>query len=322
MAKTQRYRTKNWKEYNEALVQRGSLTLWVSEDALQGWIHRGKRGRGRPVLFSDEAIRCVLILRAVFRLPLRQTEGQVRSIFRMMHLTLPVPDFSTLCLRSKDLLIPLPRRNTGPLHLLLDSTGLKIRGEGEWRRHRYPKGRSGHCRWRRFHVSVDAVSGEILGQELTLSRVQDATPGVRLIEQASRDLVSVTADGAYDKVKIYDVCEQRNVLPIIPPQKNAKIRRREWTFDPREERYVKRIPYLGAREAAIRAIRRKGRKKWKRESGYHRRSLVETAFSRTQRIFGQGLRAKRMANQRTEAAIRCRALNIMTALGMPETVRV
>jgi hypothetical protein len=321
MAKKPRYRTKNWKEYNQALVQRGSLTLWVSDDALRGWLHQGKRRRGRPLLFSDAAICCTLTIRAVFRLPLRQTEGFLGSIFRLMAVDLPVPDFSTLSLRGKMLCVPLVRRGSGPLHLLLDSTGLKIRGEGEWRRHRYPKGRSGHCRWRRFHIGVDAVSGEILCHELTLSRIQDATPGMRFIAGASDALASVTADGAYDKTKIYDICDRRTVRPIIPPQKNAKIRRREWTWDPRTKRYARYIFYLGARNAAIRAIRRRGRRRWKQESGYHRRSLVETAFSRTQRIFGQGLRSKRIARQRTEAAIRCHALNVMTRLGMPRTVR-
>ncbi len=321
MAKTVRYRTKNWHEYNAALVARGSVTFWISEDAVRGWMHQGERCRGRPLIFSDDAIRCALTVRAVFRLPLRQTEGFLRSVFQIMDLTFPIPDFSTLCLRGKTLTVPLVRRNTGPLHLLLDSTGLKIRGEGEWRRHRYPKGRSSHCRWRRFHIGVDAVSGEILCEELTLSRVQDATAGVRLIEHAPDLLASVTADGAYDKVKIYDRCDRRDVLPIIPPQKNAKIRRKEWTWDPRAGKYMKEIVYLQARHATIRAIRRRGRRRWKEESGYHRRSLVETAFSRTQRIFGQALRAKRMAHQRTEAAIRCHALNLMTVLGMPQTVR-
>ena len=321
MAKKSRYRTKNWKEYNEALVRRGSLTVWITEDALDGWIHRGQRRRGRPFMFSDDAVRCALTLRAVFRLPLRQTEGFLRSVFRLMACDLPVPDHSTLCLRGKDLAVPLVRRHRGPLHLLLDSTGLKIRGEGEWRRHGHPKGRSGHRRWRKFHIGLDAVSQEIVCEELSLSRVADATAGVRLITVAPGDPASVTADGSYDKVKIYDAADRRRAAVIVPPRKDAKIRK-GWKKDVRDGRYKQVIPYLEPRHAAIRAIRRGGRKRWKQDAGYHRRSLVETAFSRTQRLFGQGLRSRRIACQRTEVAIRCLSLNTMTALGMPKSVKV
>lgn len=318
MAKKYHYRTKNWKKYNEALKQRGSITLWISEDALAGWMHQGRRRRGRPFVFSDAAILCALTLRAVFRLPLRQTEGFLQSIFQVMHVFLPVPDYSTLCLRGKSLIVPLVRKGNEPLHLLLDSTGLKIRGEGEWRA---KHGKSGHRKWRKFHIGIDAQTQEIVVEELSLSRVADATAGKRLIDAAPTTLVSVTADGSYDKVKIYDAAERKQAAVVIPPRKDAKIRKGR-RRDVRDGKYKQHISYLEGRHANIRAIRRSGRKRWKRESGYHRRSLVETAFSRTQRLFGQGLRSKRIARQRTEAAIRCRALNIMTGCGMPETVKV
>ena len=317
MPKKSLYRTQNWKKYNEALVQRGSITLWISEDTLAGWMHQGRRKRGRPFTFSDDAILCALTLRAVFRLPLRQTEGFLRSVFGLMGIALPVPDYTTLCLRRKSLVVPLVRRKSGPLHLLIDSTGLKIRGEGEWRQR---SGKSGYRKWRKFHIGIDAESQEIVVEELSLSRVADATAGKRLIEAAPADLASVTADGSYDKVKIYDAAGRKQAAVIIPPRKDGKVRR--YRRDPRDGTWKKHLPCMNPRDEAIRAIRRGGRKRWKRESGYHRRSLVETAFSRTQRLFGQGLRSKRIAPQRTEAAVRCRALNIMTALGMPETVRV
>lgn len=318
MPKKQKYRIKNWKKYTEALVQRGSITVWIAEDALQGWIHKGTRTRGRPFVFSAAAIRCALTVRAVFRLPLRQTEGFLRSVFALMHVSLPVPDYSTLSLRAKTLRAVFDPSSHRPVHLVLDSTGLKIRGEGEWRRR---QGKSGHRKWRKFHIGIDATTQEILIQELSLSRVADATAGVRLIERAPGALSTVTADGSYDKVKIYDVCERRKARPLIPPRKDAKIQK-GWKKDVRDKRYKRRIAYLEPRHDAIRRIRKGGRKRWKRESGYHRRSLVETAFSRTQRLFGQGLRSRRMARQRTETFIRCTALNHMTALGMPETIAV
>lgn len=317
MAKKQKYRIKNWKEYNNALAKRGSITVWVSDDALAGWRHRGKNARGRPLVFSDAAILCALTLRAVFRLPLRQTEAFLQSIFALLGCDLPVPDYSTLCLREKTLSVPLVRTRQGPLHLVLDSTGLKIRGEGEWRvRH----GKSGHRKWRRFHIGIDALSREIVVEDLSLSRVHDATAGVRLLQAAPEETATVTADGAYDKLKIYLACAQKEALPIIPPQKNARIR--HMRKDPRDGKWKMDIPYLESRHETIRAIRRGGRRKWKRESGYHRRSIVETTMYRMKHIFGPGLKSKRIARQRTEALVRCRALNCMTAFGMPETARV
>src|SRR5687768_15920030 len=116
MPKKTEYRIKNWKKYNEALVQRGSITLWIAPDALQGWMHRGTKRRGRPFVFSEAAIECALTLRTVFRLPLRQTEGFLHSVFALMQIGLPVPDYSTLSLRAKTLHVDLHCKASGPLH--------------------------------------------------------------------------------------------------------------------------------------------------------------------------------------------------------------
>lgn len=318
MAKKTLYRIKNWKEYNASLVARGSVTLWISDDARKGWLERGPRRRGHPVVFSDSAILTALTLRAVYRLPLRQTEGFLLSIFDLLGSNLPVPDYSTLSLRARNLRVDLPRQASEPLHLILDSTGLKIRGEGEWRE---KQGKSGHRKWRKFHVGLDALTQEIVVQELTLSRTSDATPGTRLIQKAPEPLASVRADGAYDKVKIYLACNRRGAHTIVPPRKDAQIRK-GWKKDLLDGKWKRDIPYLVDRNDAIRCIRRMGRKRWKRESGYHRRSLVETAVGRLKRTFGPGLASRRMARQRTEMSIRCRALNVMTHLGMPESERV
>lgn len=317
-----RYHVRNWNTYNAALVQRGSLYLWIAEDVTESWFDRRTHRRGRPQIFSDAAIRCALTLRAVFRLPLRQTEGFLQSIFRMMHLNLPVPDYSTLCLRSRTLSVPLQSKKKSPaedLHLVLDSTGLKIRGEGEWRRGKH--GKSGHRKWRKFHLGIDPQTGAIVVQELTTSHVHDATAGARLIHAAPDSLVSVTADGAYDKLKVYLACHRRNVHPVIPPQKNAKIQK-WWHKDPEDGQWKHHVPYLADRNDNIRSIRKRGRKRWKQESDYHRRSLVEATISRFIRLFGPALRSKRIARQRTEVAIRCSVLNLMTGLGMPDTIRV
>jgi hypothetical protein len=127
------YRIRNWKKYNDALVNRGSLTLWVDQASLQAWRHQGPARRGAQFDYSDLAIQCLLTLRAIYHLTLRATEGFARSLFELMRLDLPVPDYTTLCRRAKTLCIDLPRQAEGPLHLVLDSTGLKVYGEGEWK---------------------------------------------------------------------------------------------------------------------------------------------------------------------------------------------
>ena len=147
------YRIRNWKQYNDALVRRGSLTLWVDRATLQAWRYQGPPQRGAQFRYSDTAIQCVLTLRSVYHLPLRATEGFARSIFGLMGLDLAVPDYSTLCRRAKTLQITLPKKADGPLHLVIDSTGLKVYGEGEWkvRQHGYSKRRT----WIKLHLAID-----------------------------------------------------------------------------------------------------------------------------------------------------------------------
>ncbi len=318
MPKNAACRIKNWKKYNDALVARGSLTLWVSDDVLEGWMHRGPKHHGRPFVFSDSAIECALTLRAVFRLPLRQTEGFLASVFGLLRLSLPIPDYSTLCVRGKTLKVTLPTRTNRPLHLILDSTGLKIRGEGEWKRKIH--GLGNHRRWRKLSIALNPATHEIEAVALTHSRVHDSTHVPQLLKQVEKSVASVTADGSYDRINVYYALWKREIPPVIPPRKDAKIRR--YRRDPGDGKWKKHVPCMDPRDANVRAVRKAGRRRWKRESGYHRRSLVETAMFRLQRAFGSDLRCRTIAAQRTEVAIRCKALNRMTHTGMPESVRM
>lgn len=317
MPKKTQYRIRNWKEYNHALGQRASLTLWIAEDVQQGWLSQKTRKQGRPVVFSDAAIQCSLTLRTVFHLPLRQTEAFLRSVFQLMQVDLPVPDYSTLSLRAGGLPVLLHPRRTEGIHLLLDSTGLKVRGDGEWKRKWY--GINKHRLWRKLHLGINAQTGEVEAVALTSSHVHDSTPIVRLLRQVPT-ITTLIADGSYDRVNVYDALHDKTILPIIPPRKGAKIRR--YRKDPRDGKWKKRLPCMAARDANVRAVRTLGKKRWKQESGYHRRSLVETAMFRQKRIFGGELRSRTIKRQRTEAMIRCRAMNVMTKLGMPQSVRV
>lgn len=309
------YRVRNWAAYNNSLVQRGSLTLWISEEVLENWHPEpeGPRQRGGQVQYSDQAIECMLTLRAVFKLPYRQTEGLGQSIMDMLDVAdaVTVPDYTTLCKRSRDLTVALPTsRRQEAKHIVVDSTGLKVYGEGEWkvRQHGYSKRRT----WRKLHLSVDEATQEIQAVELTEASVDDAEAGCQLLDDTPGPIEQVSGDGTYDKRKFYEACTGREVDRIaVPPQHNARI----WQHGNSSK------PTL-PRDQNLRRIRRVGRKQWKHESGYHRRSLAETAVFRFKTIFGNSLSARTLPRQITEARIKCAALNRMTRLGMPDSYHV
>ena len=303
------YRIRNWKQYNDALVRRGSITLWVDPATLQAWQYQGPAQRGAQFRYSDTAIQCVLTLRAVYHLPLRATEGFARSILGLMGLDLDVPDDPTLCRRSKVLPIDLPKVADGPLHLVIDSTGLKVYGEGEWevRQHGYTRRRT----WIKLHLAIDPESHEIRAAMVTEPGVTDAEAVPDLLEQERNPVEGVEADGAYDRRGVYEELERRGARAIIPPRRDAKIIRHGNESGPRL-----------TRDEDLRRIREIGRAAWEEESGYHRRSLGETAMFRMKTIFGDGIASRTPGRQAKEVGIRCRALNIMTHQGMPVSERV
>jgi hypothetical protein len=306
---TATYRIRNWKQYNDALVNRGSLTLWVDQDTLRSWNYEGPARRGAQFQYSDLAIECLLTLKAVYHLTLRATEGFARSLFGLMGADLAVPDYSTLCRRAATVRITLPKKAQGPLHLVIDSTGLKVYGEGEWkvRQHGYSRRRT----WLKLHLAVDPESHEIQAAMVTEPGVTDAEMVPPLLGQVANPVASAAADGAYDRRSVYEALDRRGAKAVIPPRRDAKIRRHGNTSGPRL-----------ARDENLRRIRQIGRSAWKGESGYHERSLAETAMFRMKTIFGDAVSSRTAARQATEAGVRCRALNIMTHQGMPRSERV
>jgi hypothetical protein len=303
------YRVRNWKEYDAALVRRGSLTLWVEQETLRAWRYQGPTQRGAQLQYSDLAIECLLTLRAVYHLTLRATEGFARSLFGVMGLDLEVPDHTTLSRRAATVRITLPKRAEGPLHLVLDSTGLKVYGEGEWkvRKHGYSKRRT----WLKLHLAVDPRTHEIQAALVSEPGVTDAEAVPALLEQVDNPVEAAEADGAYDQQLVYDALERRGARAVIPPRRDAKIRRHGNTAGPRLDR-----------DENLRRIRQIGRKAWKEESGYHQRSLGGTAMLRMKTLFGDEISSRASRQQATEMGIRCRAMNIMTHQGMPQSERV
>lgn len=300
------YRVKNWSEYEKALVQRGSISFWLSEDFEPVWLYAGEKQRGSQFEYSEKAIEIMLTIKEVFHLTNRGVEGFVRSVFAMLNIHLPVPDHSTLSKRAKTLKVRLPKKTNGSMNLVLDSTGLKIYGEGEWkvRKHGYSK----HRTWRKLHVGANPENGEIQVVVLTQNSVSDDAVVKDMLAQIEQTLLSCAADGAYDKRKVYDALNEHspNVEILIPPRKNAHI----WQHGNSKEERLKR-------DENLRYIRKHGRSQWKDDSGYHIRSLAETLMFRLKTIFGDKLSARLLETQTTQALIRCLALNQMTHLGMP-----
>jgi transposase len=299
------YRIRNWKQYNKALVQRGSLTLWIDTRSINSWLdHDQPARRGRRRTYTDAAILSALLLRETYHLPLRSTEGLVSSVLRLMRLALPAPHYSTLCRRARQLELSLavPQKIA---HLVIDSTGLKVYGEGEWkvRTHGADRRRT----WRKLHIAMDASTHQLTSALITDKDELDrhAVPG--LLAETTGEVEYVCADGAYDFEQCYRAIRQREAKALIPPRSDAVIRGKS-PFEHRDEN--------------LREIRKLGRKQWKLKSTYHRRSLVECAFFRLKTIFSDRLRARTIETQTAEAQIRCLALNRMTGLGMPESYAI
>ena len=301
------YRVTNWPDYNRALVRRGEVTLWLHEAVLRDW--RAAGGKGKR--YSDAAIRCALSLRAIFRLPLRQTEGLLRSLKAMLGLTIPVPSYATLSRRAEDLTVPpLPRGpRHEPVHLAIDSTGLKLFGEGEWKMRQH--GKAKRRVWRKLHLAVDTDTGEILAHSLTPSSRHDSPEMPGLLAKVKEPVTVVCADKGYDSFDCHAAILARGARPVIPPRIGAAI-------TPPPDR--KDAP--GTRGDAVRRITEIGVKLWKVETGYHRRSLAETAMARYKAIIGPSVKSRKLATQITEAAIAVRCINTLTALGMPKAVKI
>jgi Transposase DDE domain len=306
-------RARNWRNYNEALVQRGSITFWFSEDVIKNWhVNDSSSRRGRPRKYSDIAITCGLTLKAVFKLTFRAVEGFVRSLMKQLKISAETPDYSLLCKRQKTLAVKLPRKNLQAregIHILVDTSGLKVFGEGEWkvRQHGYAKRRV----WRKLHLAVNAKSHEIEAFQLTDLGIQDCEGFPLLINAIDKKIETVTGDGAYDRYAGYELAQEKEFKLIAPPRIDAKP-----TWECTSQKHGKKmIEMLKRRDAYIERIREIGLDNWKKEVGYHRRSLAETAMFRMKTLLGNKLKARTMANQETETAIRCLVLNKMVSLG-------
>lgn len=305
-----KYRVRNWSEYERGLRSRGDVTIWLSEGAIAGWTPPNNGLRGGQRRYSNLAILTELTLGVVFHLPLRQTEGFLDSLLSLMGLDKKAPDHTTLSRRNSDVEVPpLTRAPGGPIHLVVDSTGLKILGSGEWNAHKYRASRRRRD-WRKLHIGVD--DGLIVAAELTASSEADASTLPDLLAQIEAPVRCFTADGAHDHRSVYNrVGEARteDVIIVIPPRRSAV------SSEPTDGPWAQR-------DSALQRIREVGRQEWHKESGYRQQARVENGFFRYKSLLGGGLKERNSSAQTREAMIGCHILNRMTELGRPESYAV
>jgi hypothetical protein len=289
----------DWKSYNRNLINRGSITFWFSPAVTGQWFAEPTGKRGAPSLYSEAAIEVLSVIRFRFNLTLRSTQGFAESLMELMDTGLVVPNYTTLCRRLKGLSVDLKAKlSKGAIHVVVDSTGLKVFGEGEWkvRQHGYSKRRS----WMKLHLAVDSGNNQIISAALTTNAFKDNELFDDLIDAIPGEIDQVSADGAYDSKDCYAKAKEKGFRPVFPPRRGARLKKHGNCSGPKNQR-----------DEHLREIRSCGRKQWKKNNNYHQRSLSETAMYRLKTIFGGKMSSREFCRQANEAFIKCQILNKM-----------
>ncbi len=313
----QQRKVTNWPAYDASLRQRGSLTVWFTEEAITAWRAEPRTTRGGQPWYSELAILTALTLRAVFRLAYRQTEGLIGSLMRLLGLDLPVPDHTTLSRRAATLEVPRPRSGSSPeaggeaepLHLLVDSTGLKLCGPGEWLFEKH--GTKTRRSWRKLHIGVDADTGQIVAAALTTNDVDDGSQAGPLLDQVAGPVASFTGDGAYDQDGVYASVAERHpeAAVVVPPRATAVPSQTAESAPTQRDRHLQHIA-------------NHGRMAWQTASGYTKRARAEATIGRWKQVLGDRLRAHTDERRATEVDVAVYVLNHMLELGRPSSVRL
>lgn len=290
----------NWPEYNQSLRNRGSLTFWMDDAAIKGWLcHQHHGGRGRGFQFTDQAIEVALMLKGVFGLSLRATEGFINSLFKLMDIPLASPDYSCLSKRAKTVKIAYRAPSHGLIaHVVIDATGLKIFGEGEWKIRKH--GKEKRRVWRKLHLAVDAQTQAIIAAEVSLESVGDNEVMGTLLNPLRRRIEQVSADGAYDTKACHKLLKNKGIKAVIPPRSNAGY----WSKG-------------HIRNEAVDALKAGSLSDWKQQHDYGKRSLAETAMYRYKQLISPPLTLRDYNAQVGEALAGVKAMNKMLSLGMP-----
>ena len=305
------YKITNWPEYNKALQERGSVTLWLSDDVIKAWYetkNKKSRQQGRQFKYSNTAIQAAHMIKMLFRLPYRALTGFLKSIMLLMDAPLDVPDYTRICRRAHELELSKFKETPKGEHvnIVVDSTGLKIFGQGEWSEEKH--GKRNMSEWRKLHLVIDRDSQEIIAQELTDNITSDESQFKPLVDEIDGDIDSVSADGGYDSCNVYQAIEDRapNAVVAIPPNARAATSTES----------------TAARKHNIAFINEYGGQRWQDYSDYNYRALVETVMHRYKKIIGNTMFSRKFGMQKIEARTACHVLNKMASLGMPASVKI
>ena len=285
------------------------MHIWIPAELEEQWYYQGESQRGAQYRYSDSCIQMACLVKQVYSLPYRQTQGFLESLVTMRGWRVQVPDYSVIQRRHKKLNMSVKGTGGPAKYIVMDSTGAKVYGEVEWKVRQH--GWSKHRTWRKIHLAVDERTGVIESCVMTPNSVDDAAMVGPLLDAVEGDVKKLAADGAFDKKKVYRELAKRKIKPVIPPRKNARITKHG-------NKKGRDLP----RDKAIRRIRKVGRKQWKKQSGYHRRSIAESSMFRLKSQFGEKLTSRNMEQQQVEVRIRCYVLNRMAEIGMPVAIKV
>lgn len=308
-----KYKITNWKEYNKSLIERGKINIWLDKENLKNWRAEKQKKRGKPKQYSDGLIELCLMVKHLYNLPYRTTEGFIKSVFEQLKIDIEVPSYTQMSRRAAQLSLKLKRvfNHKGPVDVAVDSTGLKVYGEGEWkvRKHGVSKRRT----WRKLHIAVDPLDHEIMACVLTDNSSSDDQVFPELFEQVDDVIERCFADGAYDKKGCYKSCHNKQTHLITPPISRARVQKGNLPELFVRDKAIKRIEMLTAQQGT----KELARKQWKIEQDYHCRSISETAMFRFKTFFGAKLSSRKIQTQTSEAMIKINLMNKFTAIGMP-----
>lgn len=304
-----KYKVRNWSEYNESLKNRGNIFVWFEQDAIDKWKpKRDPHFIGAPQQYSDDAVLCLMAIKAVFHQPYRQLIGLFLGLVALMGLVLRVPHFTTVAFRARQLGKYCKKLSSKrPMDLVFDASGFKAYGEGEWKVRQH--GKQKRRRWRKFHLAICPESHEIILAEVTELEVADCEVMPKLLNEAPKSVEQVIGDGAFDTSNCYRAAHDRGITLLVPPRQTAVHSDGGNPWMKGRDNALSEIAGLGGDDI--------GRRLWKKLRGYHKRSLVETTFSRLKGVFGCKLFSRRIDSQSAELLVKAFALNRMTKIGMP-----
>lgn len=312
---------RNWSQYNQKLKKIARIEFFICEEAIKNWYYNGKQKQGGKVIYSDHVIEMCLIIREYYKLAYRQTQGFIESILHYMGIDLAVPDYTTMSRRCSGLQVSLrnklllSKKSSEPLIIAVDSTGLSLYSGTEWNRIKHKKDKTGpFTKWRKLHIAIDVATGEILSSSYGKSTANDCEAMPGLLEVIEHDISAVCGDMAYDKINCRKAIMLKNARQLIPPARNARLAKKNRNMTNNREILRERddaINYI--QHNTINGDTSSARAAWKKNVGYHARSLVESTMLQIKQHSGDRLTNRKELNRLVQSHIKCKIINLIIA---------